>query len=161
MVDLTTTNILLGVMALVSVLEALALLVGGVMAYRVYQRVNGQLTVLEEQHVRPLRAQASAILETVQRISSHVEHSTDRVDSVVQGTMERAEFAATKVQAGAMRTAGTVVGIVRGVKTAVETFMADDKNGRPGAQAPPLLASRPAHEPESDLDAPHPRAASE
>jgi hypothetical protein len=160
MVDLTTTNILLGVMALVSVLEALALIVGGVMAYRVYQRVNGQLTVLEEQHVRPLRAQASAILETVQRISSHVEHSTDRVDAAVQGTMERAELAATRVQAGAKRTAGTVVGIVRGVRTAVETFMADDNNGRLRARAA-LVSSEPAHQPERDLDAPHARAVME
>jgi uncharacterized membrane protein required for colicin V production len=127
MVDLTTTNVLLGVMAVVSVLEAIALMVGAVMAYRFYQRVNVQLQVLEEQHVRPLRAQASAILETVQRISSHVEHSTDRVDAAVQGTMERAELAVDTVHNGARRTAGTVVGVLRGVRTAIGTFLESTK----------------------------------
>jgi hypothetical protein len=126
-VDLTTTNVLLGVMAVVSVVEVMALMVGAVMAYRFYQRVNLQLQVLEEQHVRPLRAQASAILETVQRISSHVERSTDRVDAVVQGTMERAELAVDTVHNGARRTAGTVVGVLRGVRTAIGTFLESTK----------------------------------
>lgn len=127
MVDLTTTNILLGVMAAVSVLEAIVLIVGGVMAWRFYAQVNGQIQVIEEQHVRPLRAQTMAILETVQRIASHVEHSTNRVDAAVQGTVERAENAADAVHNGARRTATTVVGVARGVRTAIETFLASTK----------------------------------
>jgi hypothetical protein len=144
MVDLTTTNILLGVMAVVSVLEAIALIAGGILALRLYRDVNAQLQVLEQRHVQPLTAQAAIILDTVQRISAHVEHSTTRVDAAVQGTLERAEEAVDRVQGGARRATDTVVGIVRGVRTAIHTFRTED-----GRRA----STGPDHHPASHLDA--------
>ena len=132
MIDLTTTNVLLGIMAVVSVLEALALIVAGVMGMRLYRQtteqirqVTDQVKVLEQKHVEPLAAQATSILQTVQRIAARVEHSTTRVDSVVDSTVHSAEVAVDKVQGGVRRTAGTVVGVVRGVRTAIETFLTD------------------------------------
>jgi uncharacterized protein YoxC len=132
MIDLTTTNVLLGIMAVVSVLEALALIVAGVMGMRLYRQtteqikqVTDQVKVLEQRHVEPLAAQATSILQTVQRIAARVEHSTTRVDSVVDSTVHSAEVAVDKVQGGMRKTAGTVVGVVRGVRTAIETFLTD------------------------------------
>jgi uncharacterized protein YoxC len=139
MIDLTTTNVLLGIMAVVSVLEALALIAAGVMGLRLYRQtteqikqVTDQVKVLEQRHVEPLAAQATSILQTVQRIAARVEHSTTRVDSVVDSTVHGAEVAVDRVQGGMRKTAGTVVGVVRGVRTAIETFLTDTPNGRMG-----------------------------
>jgi hypothetical protein len=140
-IDLTTTNVLLGIMAVVSVLEALALIAAGVMGMRLYRQtteqikqVTDQVKVLEQRHVEPLSAQAASILLTVQRIAARVEHSTSRVDSVVDSTVHSAEVAADRVQTGVRKTTNTVVGVVRGVRTAIETFLADQPtNGRPAA----------------------------
>jgi len=122
MIDLTTTNVLLGIMALVSVLEAVALIVAGVMGLRIYREVTSQIQTLEQRHVMPLAAHATTILQTVQRISDRVEHSTSRVDAAVEGTMQRAEMAVDRMQGGVRKTTGTLVGVVRGVRTAIETF---------------------------------------
>jgi uncharacterized protein YoxC len=138
-IDLTTTNVLLGIMAVVSVLEALALIAAGVMGMRLYRQtteqikqVTDQVKVLEQRHVEPLSAQAASILQTVQRIAARVEHSTTRVDSVVDNTVHSAEAAVDRVQGGMRKTADTVVGVVRGVRTAIETFLADQPiNGQP------------------------------
>jgi hypothetical protein len=130
MIDLTTTNVLLGIMAFVSLLEAAVLIGAGVMGLRLYRELTEQIRVLESRHVAPLSAQANQILQTVQRISERVEHSTTRVDAAVEGTVHGAEVAVDKVQGGMRKTAGTVIGVVRGVRTAIETFLADmPRNG--------------------------------
>ena len=130
MIDLTTTNVLLGIMAFVSLLEAAVLIGAGVMALRLYRELSEQVRVLEQRHVAPLAAQANTILETVHRISERVEHSTTRVDAAVEGTVHSAEVAVDRVQGGMRKTAGTVIGVVRGVRTAIETFLTDvPRNG--------------------------------
>jgi uncharacterized protein YoxC len=171
MIDLTTTNVLLGIMAVVSVLEALALIAAGVMGMRLYrqtteqiQQVTDQVKVLEQRHVEPLAAQATAILQTVQRIAARVEHSTTRVDSVVDSTVHSAEAAVDRVQGGMRKTAGTVVGVVRGVRTAIETFLTDmPSNGRTAhgkANGHHQTASSSASStPSSPSPAPNPRPA--
>ena len=129
------------IVAVVSVLEALALIAAGVMGMRLYRQtteqikqVTDQVKVLEQRHVEPLSAQAASILQTVQRIAARVEHSTTRVDSVVDSTVHSAEAAVDRVQGGMRKTAGTVVGVVRGVRTAIETFLTDQPtNGRTAA----------------------------
>lgn len=174
MVDLTTTNILLGVMALVSVLEAIALVAAGVIGLKLYRQVSAQVALLEARHVQPLRAQATTILDTVQRISAQVEHSTTRVDAAVQGTMQKAEQTVERVQGGARRAAGTVVGVVRGVRTALETFLTDEERREAKARAGEARAEetmsdvasaengqpprRPAYYPEGRPDSPVPPA---
>ena len=156
MIDLTTTNVLLGIMAVVSLLEAAVLIAAGVMGLRIYREISEQIRVLEQRHVAPLAAQATQILQTVHRISERVEHSTTRVDAAVDSTVHSAEVAVDKVQGGMRKTAGTVIGVVRGVRTAIETFLTDmPRNGsrstnghgeRTASAAPPSPAP-PATEP--------------
>lgn len=179
MVDLTTTNILLGIMAVVSLFEAVVLIVAGVMGLRMYRELTDQIRTIEQRHVAPIVAQAMPLLaegktlaqegkvlaeeartlmQTAQRIALRVEHSTSRMDEAVQQTMNKAEHAADRVQVGARKTAGTVIGVVRGVRTAIETFLTDQPNGSrpharngrpydeasyPGSTEEPPLADRP------------------
>ncbi|NOT25955.1 MAG: hypothetical protein HOP16_07600 [Acidobacteria bacterium] len=84
MVDLGTTNILLGIMAVVSLLEALALIVvigGAVMLYR---RLFRLLAGIEERQIAPVAARVNAILDDVKGVSATVKGATDAADSGVR-----------------------------------------------------------------------------
>ena len=78
-IDLTTTNVLLGIMAAVSLLEALAvigLLAGGFLLFRrVMKVVNG----IEERQVAPAAARVNAILDDVKNVTAAVKQETGRV----------------------------------------------------------------------------------
>jgi pyrimidine operon attenuation protein/uracil phosphoribosyltransferase len=68
-VDLTTTNVLLGILATVSVLEALAvvgLFAGGVVMFR---RVMKLLAEIEERRVAPAAAKVNEILDDVKTVT--------------------------------------------------------------------------------------------
>jgi uncharacterized protein YoxC len=157
-VDLTTTNILLGIMAVVSALEGLLLIGAGIMGLRMYRQVTEQIQAIEQRHLVPLTNhvtplldeakklttqaspvidEAKVVMQSVQRMAERVEHSLSRIDDSVQGTINTAEHAVDRVQVGARRTAGTVVGVVRGVRTAIETFLTDQPNGARGHYAAP------------------------
>ena len=80
-VDLTTTNVLLGIMAAVSVLEGLAvtaLIVGG---FLIYKRLERLITSIEERHIAPAAARVNAILDDVKGVTSVAKHAADGVDS--------------------------------------------------------------------------------
>jgi hypothetical protein len=150
MVDLTTTNMLLGIMAAVSLLEGIALIAAGLMGMRMYRQLSEQIQGVEQRHLMPLTnrmlplidetkalatqaapviEEAKVVMKSVQRMAERAEHSLSRMDHAVQGTLDTAEQAVDKVQGGVRRTAGTVVGVVRGVRTAIETFLTDQPNG--------------------------------
>lgn len=79
--DLTTTNVLLGIMAAVSVLEALAiagLLLGG---FVVYRRLGRVISGIEERHVAPAAARVNAILDDVKGVTSVVKEAASGVDA--------------------------------------------------------------------------------
>ena len=83
--NLDTTNQLLGVMAAVSVLEALLLVgfaIGGFMAYR---RMTQLVTDLEARQIAPLRDKVDAILTDVKTVTARVSEQTERVDHAIVG----------------------------------------------------------------------------
>ncbi len=128
-VDLTTTNVLLGIMAFVSLLEAIALIGAGVMALRLYRQMTAQLDTLEQRHVAPLAAQANEILAHVKAISGRVQNKAERLDHAVEQTVDKANAAVDRMQGGVRKSTDVVVGVVRGVRTAVDTFL--NTNGKP------------------------------
>ena len=74
--DLTTTNVLLGIMAAVSLLEALALLAligGGLLLYR---RMTRLIAGIEERQVTPVTARVNAILDDVKGVTGVVNEVT-------------------------------------------------------------------------------------
>ena len=71
-VDLTTTNVLLGVLATVSVLEALTvvgLLAGGFVMFR---RIVTLIEQIDERRIAPAAAKLNAILDDVKDVSGFV-----------------------------------------------------------------------------------------
>ena len=79
--DLTTTNVLLGIMAAVSLLEGLAVLGAMLAGLLVYRRVMQVVTSIEERQIAPAAARVNAILDDVKGVTS-----TIRAESRPPGT---------------------------------------------------------------------------
>jgi len=123
MSGLGTTNLILGIIATVSVLEALVLIglgVGGFMAYRrVMDLVNG----LEQRHVAPAMSRVNAILDDVKAVSVKVKEETERVDQAIRTTMDRVDDTADRVRWNVRAKTSRIVGFVRGARVAIESIL--------------------------------------
>jgi hypothetical protein len=83
-VDLTTTNVLLGIMAAVSLLEAAALIavLGG--GFLMYRRLTRLIAGIEERHIAPVTSRVNAILDDVKRVSGVARGAADGADAGVR-----------------------------------------------------------------------------
>ena len=79
--DLSTTNALLGIMAVVSVLEALALIaiIGGGLIF--FRRLTQVIAGIEERHIAPVSTRVNAILDDVKGVSTVVRGASEMADS--------------------------------------------------------------------------------
>lgn len=121
--DLTTTNTMLGIMAGVSVLQAVIILGIGFAAYRVYSRVLTLVNDLEARQVAPAMARVNAILDDVKDVSSKVKEETERVDTAIRNTMDRVDDTADRVRTNVRVKTSRIVGIVRGARVALEHML--------------------------------------
>ena len=79
-VDLTTTNVLLGILAAISVLEALAvigLFAGG---YLLFRRLMKLLTEIEQRQVAPAAARVNEILDDIKTVTGAAKRAAERAD---------------------------------------------------------------------------------
>jgi hypothetical protein len=129
--DLGTTNLFLGILAVVSVIELVGLLAVAWFGYRMYGRAMALLQGMEERQVAPAMARVNAILDDVKDVTSKVHDETDKVDQAIRGTLGRVDETADRVRATMRARANRVMGLVRGVRVAIETFLA----GRPESGA--------------------------
>jgi uncharacterized protein YoxC len=140
--NLDTTNLLLGIMAAVSVLEALLLIGAGVMAWKLYRQAMQTIREVELRQIAPLvarvntlMARVDGILDDVKGVTSRVTQQTERVDSAIRTTIDRVDETADRVRHSVASRVNRVVGVVHGLRTAVETFF----NGHtrpPSSEAP-------------------------
>jgi hypothetical protein len=121
--NLGTTNVILGVMAAVSVLEALLLVGVGVASYLVYRRVMDLIDRLEARQVAPAMARVNAILDDVKVVSARVKDETERVDYAIRSTMNRVDDTADRVRTNVRAKTSRIVGFVRGARVALETML--------------------------------------
>jgi len=121
--DLGTTNLLLGIMAVVSVLEALVVVGMGVAGWIMYRRVTELVNGLEERHIVPLRARVDAILDDVKGVTERVKDETDRVDHAIRATIDRVDDTADRVRATMRAKTSRIVGFVRGLRVAIEGIL--------------------------------------
>lgn len=85
--DLTTTNVLLGIMAAVSLLEAaavIALLGGG---YLLYRRLLRLIAGIEQRQIAPVTARVNAILDDVKSVSGMARGAADDADASVRSAL--------------------------------------------------------------------------
>lgn len=121
--SLQTTNIFLGIMAVVSLLEGLIILGLGVGGFIAYRRVMALVTELESKHVAPLMTRVNAIMDDVKGVTSRVTEQTERVDHAIKSTINRVDETAGRVKSSVQSRAWQAVGIVRGIRTAIETLI--------------------------------------
>jgi hypothetical protein len=123
MPDLHTTNLLLGIMAAVSVLQGLLLIGAGVAAFVMYRRMTQLAADLEARQIAPLREKVDAILLDVQAITARVAKQTERVDQAVSGTIDRVDETAARVRETVHDKVSQAAGVVRGVRAVIMSLL--------------------------------------
>jgi hypothetical protein len=121
--NLGTTNLLLGIMALVSVLEALVLIGAGVAGYILYKRVMELVAGLEQRQLAPAMTRVNAILDDVREVTAKVKAETERVDTAIHTTMDRLDDTADRVKYRVRAKTSRLVGFIRGVRVAIEGIL--------------------------------------
>jgi hypothetical protein len=132
--DLGTTNILLGIMAAVSVLEALLLIGIGIGGFMVYRRVMQLVTDLETRQIAPLREKVDAILLDVKSVTARVSQQTERVDHAISGTIHRVDETAGHITYTVKDKVNQVIGIMRGLRAVITSIIGHDHE--PATPAP-------------------------
>jgi hypothetical protein len=132
-VDLTTTNLMLGIMAVVSVLEALVVIGIGVGGWMMYRRTMELVNELEQRHVVPVRIKVDAILDDIKGVTLKVKEETERVDDAIRSTIDRVDETTDRVKGNVRVKTSRIVGFVRGVRVAIEEFL--NPRHRPPANA--------------------------
>jgi hypothetical protein len=127
--NLDTTNLLLGIMAAVSVLEALLLIGVGVMAYRLYAQAMRTIRDIEARQITPLVARVDAlmtrvdtILADVKDVTARVTNRTERVDAAIRHTMGRVDETAGRVRSSVSSRVNRVLTLVHAARAAVDGF---------------------------------------
>lgn len=134
-IDLHTTNVLIGIIAAVSVLEALVLIGLGVGGFLAYRRVMQLVSDIETRHIAPIREKVDAILEDVKTVTARVSHQTERVDHAITGTMERVDETAERVKTSLRDKVAQAAGVVRGVRAIIMSMLHHESRPEPPATA--------------------------
>ena len=141
--NLNTTNVLLAVMAAVSVLQALVLIGVVVLAIRIYRRTLQAIRDIEQRQVAPLAANVAALVGTVEGIladvkdvTARVTRQTERVDAALQYTMHSVDDSAGRVFDSVESRIARIARLVHGVTIAVQSLF----RGRRSGEAPPRYA---------------------
>jgi len=121
--NLGTTNIMLGIIAAVSVLEALLVIGVGIAGFVAYRRVMVVVNGLEANHIAPTVARVNAILDDVKGVTAKVKEETDRVDHAIRTTMDRVDDTAERVRWNVRAKTSRVVGFLRGLRVALEGLL--------------------------------------
>jgi hypothetical protein len=118
-----TTNLLLGIMAAVSVFEALVMIGLGVAGLMAYRRVILLVDEMETRQVAPAMARVNAILDDVKMVTATVREETERVDHAITTTMDRIDDTAGRIRSSVRARTGAVVGLARGLRVAIEWML--------------------------------------
>ena len=128
--ELGTTNLLLGIMAAVSVLEALVIVgaaIGGFIVYRKITALVDQGMVLanglEARQVAPVVMRVNAILDDVKDVTATVKSETDRVDQAIHTTIDRIDDTADRMRSNVRAKTSRLVALVRGARMAIESAL--------------------------------------
>lgn len=124
---LDTTNIILGIMAAVSVLEALVIIGIGIAGWKAYRASMDLVKGLEARHVAPAMARVNHMLDDLGTMVATVKDETERVDHAIHRTLERVDDTAHRMRSTVTAKTSRLVGFVRGARVVIETLLEDRK----------------------------------
>src|SRR5262245_13798836 len=107
--ELGTTNLLLGIMAVVSVFEALAIIALGVAGFSVYRKVMELVAGLETRQVAPAISLVNVILDDVRHVTATVRGATRPADRAIHTAIDRIGAAAQLLRGHVRENSGRVV----------------------------------------------------
>jgi len=141
MVNLETTNWIIGVMAAASAIQTLMLITLAVVGYRLYRQVSKTVEDIESRHVAPLRRQVDGILTDVQTIATRVSHQTERVDQAINGTIGRVDETADRIKESVRDKVSQATGVVRGIRAVIASVLTTEPAAEPPGrgQGPTVL----------------------
>lgn len=134
-VDLSTTNLLLGILAAMSVLQGLAFAAAGIFAYRVYRQVMATIAELEARQVAPLTARVNEILADVKSISARINGQVARVDETLSETLERVDETTDRVRTSVREKSRRALAVLRGLRAMVEAALTREPGRHPSPAA--------------------------
>ena len=127
--NLDTTNLLLGIIAAVSLLEGLVIIALAFMAYKGYAAVMKTVRGIEERQIAPLAARVDSLMTTVdgvladvRGITSRVGTQTERVDQAIQSTIDRVDETADRVRVSMGSRIRQVLAVAHGIRAAMGSF---------------------------------------
>ena len=123
MESLQTTNIWLGILAIVSLLEFLMILAAGILGFKVYREVMSTIQAIERVHIAPLRTRVDLLLDQVEIMTDTVKHAQESVSD----TLKHVTGAGTLVAGAVKAKAWPILGIIQGLKSAASAIR---RNGR-------------------------------
>jgi hypothetical protein len=128
--ELATTNLILGIMAAISVLEGLVIIGMGIAGFVVYRRMAGLVDTwmglaqgVEERQMAPAMMRVNAILDDVKTVTARVRDDTERVDEAIHSTIDRIDETAFRVRSNVRAKTGALVALVHAARTAVEGML--------------------------------------
>src|SRR4051812_46102282 len=128
--ELGTTNLLLGIMAAVSVLEGLVIIGIGVAGFMAYKKVmalvdSGMVLAkgIEARQVAPAMMRVNAILDDVKGVTAKVKQETERVDQAIHTTIDRIDDTADRVRTNVRAKTSALAAFVRHARTALEGML--------------------------------------
>ena len=129
MENLTTTNIWLAILAIVSLLEFLMILAAGFMAFRLYRQVSEAVENIERLHIAPLRARVDGLLDEVHEITAKVKQA----QSSVEGAFKHVSGTGSMVADAVRSKTWPLIGLLKGIKVAASAVMANGREGNGSA----------------------------
>jgi len=125
--ELGTTNLLLGIMAAVSVLEGLVIIGMGVAGFMVYKKATAFVEqwmelahTVEARHLTPAMMRVNAILDDVKNVTAKVKDETERVDDAIHSTIDRIDETAGRVRSNVRAKTDAVFSLLRAARITVE-----------------------------------------
>ncbi len=134
MVDLTTTNVWLAILAIVSVLEFLMICAAGFFGYRAYHAFMEKLETVEREHIAPLHARADGVLDEVERITDKVRHAQDSVSDAFKHVAGTGNAVAWALKSRTW----PIIGVLQGLRSAASVVMRDGRKNHADSSYGPM-----------------------
>jgi|SRR5215471_15834031 len=126
--DLSPLSVPMWVMAVVSVLDALVLVTIGIVGILIYTRVMAAVSDLQKRQIEPIREKMDAILTDLKSVTARANQQAERVDTAINGTIERVDETAARVRAGVHDKVNRAAGVVRGVRAVIVSLLVKESH---------------------------------
>ena len=127
---LDTTNVMLAIIAAVSVLQGLVLVAVGIAGFKLYRMVTATLHELDEKRVKPLAAKVDGILTQVHQLGDRLHRRADKVESAIEDTVGKVDQTTARVKSSVNDTVHRVTDVVTGLRTAIVNVLTTEPDRR-------------------------------